>query len=306
MKLSIVIPVYNEEENLAELYRRLSAVLTALPYLSEIIFVNDASSDTTSSILKKFAANDKRIKALTLSRNFGHQIALTAGLDIAEGDMIISMDGDLQDQPEVVPMLIEKFNQGFDIVYARRRTRRDTLFKKCAAFVFYRMLNGLSEIPIPADVGDFRLMSRQVKQELMRFKEQSPFLRGLVSWMGFHQATIEFDRDKRFAGTPKYSMKKLITLAVDGVMSFTAKPLWAIFVAGLTLFLIGFIGGVGLVVQSVIYESSLVTIELILSAIFFLGGILLFALGIIGIYIARISSQSQGRPRYIIREKINL
>ncbi len=306
MKLSIVIPVYNEEENLAELYRRLSTVLTALPYSSEVIFVDDASSDSTSSILKKFAATDKRIKAITFSRNFGHQMALIAGFDIAEGDVIVSMDGDLQDQPEVIPLLIEKFNQGFDIVYAKRRTRRDTVFKKSAAFIFYRILNGLSSVSIPSDVGDFRLMSRQVKQELLKFKEQSPFLRGLVSWMGFRQATIEFDRDRRFAGSPKFSLKKLIDLAIDGVMSFTAKPLWAICLTGMVFLLAGLIGGVTLILYSLMYEYSFVTPEFILSTLFFLAGVLLVALGTIGIYIARISSESQNRPRYIIRETINL
>jgi len=306
MKLSIVIPVYNEEENLAELFKRLSAVQNALPGDSEVIFVDDASSDSTSSILKKFAAGDNRVKAVTFSRNFGHQAALVAGLELAEGDVIVTMDGDLQDQPEVIPLLIEKFNQGFDIVYAKRRTRQDTLFKKCTAFIFYRILNGLSETPIPADIGDFRLMSKQVKQELMKFKEQSPFLRGLVSWMGFRQAMIEFDRDRRFAGAPKYSLKKLMNLAVDGVMSFTTKPLWAILVVALTLFVMGLAGGIVLITQASINESAFVTPELIFSSLFFFAGIMLFALGIIGMYIARITSGSQDRPRYIIREKINL
>lgn len=304
MKLSIVIPVYNEEENLEELYKRLTIVLSKLPYQSEIIFIDDASQDSTPVILNNYAKSDERIRALFFSRNFGHQIAITAGLDVATGDIIVSMDGDLQDQPEVIPQLIEKFNEGFDIVYAKRRTRKDTLFKKCATFTFYRIINMLSSTKIPKDVGDFRLISSKVKDQFIKFKEHAPFLRGLVSWMGFRQVIVEFDRDKRFAGAPKYSMKKLLNLAFDGVMSFTFKPIFAIGIVGSISFFFGFIGGIVLFIRSYIYHVAFATPELILFTLFFLAGIMLLSLGILGAYIVRISSESQNRPRYIIREKI--
>ena len=304
MKISIIIPVYNEEDNIAELYKRLTGVLYKIPHESEIIFIDDASQDATSKILKGYSVNDNRIKVILFSRNFGHQTALIAGLDTATGDVIVSMDGDLQDQPEVIPSLILKFNEGFDIVYAKRRTRQDTLFKKCAAFIFYRLINGLSSTKIPSDVGDFRLISSQVRDELIKFKEHAPFLRGLVSWMGFRQATVEFDRDRRFAGVPKYSLRKLINLAFDGVMSFTFKPLWVIGLVGGAFFITGLVGEILIIISSYINNVVIITPAFILFTLFFLSGILLLSMGIIGGYIARISSESINRPRYIIRERI--
>ena len=222
---SIVIPVYNEEENLLELYHRLKKVLVNLDELYGIIFVNDGSMDRTRDIIYELRNSDPNIKLISFSRNFGHQTSVSAGLDFASGHATIMMDGDLQDPPEIIPRLIEKWQEGYKVVYALRKKRKEGLFKRFAYSTFYRLLKKISYIDIPLDSGDFSLIDRKVVDLLIKMPERNKFIRGLRAWVGFQQIGIEYERDKRYAGEPKYSLNKLLNLALDGLISFSYAPL---------------------------------------------------------------------------------
>jgi glycosyltransferase involved in cell wall biosynthesis len=307
-EISVVLPVFNEEAILAELYRRVKATLEGASLSHEVIFVNDGSHDRSWQRILELANADRDVKAVNLSRNFGHQIAITAGLDLSCGAAVVVMDSDLQDPPELIPTLYEKFRQGFDVVYAQRRQRDgETWFKRTTATLFYRLIRRMTSIEIPLDTGDFRLMSRRVADDLKRLQEQSRFVRGLVTWVGYNQTPVLYDRDRRYGGETKYSIGKMMKFALDGITGFSSQPLRLASHAGLLLAtaslalmavfaIYKLTGGAGLVPG---WTSLMV-------AVLFLGGLQLLAIGILGEYIGRIYEQAKQRPLYLIRDMKNL
>ena len=304
---SLVIPLYKEEEVIHECIKRVTNVMHNNEFDYEIIFVNDGSSDSTEEIVKQYCDKDKHLKLISFSRNFGHQTAITAGMDNAEGDAVIVMDTDLQDPPEVVLKLIEKYEEGYDVVYAIRSKRKgESFFKKITAKLFYRFLKNMCEVDIPVDTGDFRLISRQVCDVLKGLTERNRYVRGLVSWVGFKQTGIYYEREERYAGKTKYPLKKMLKLSVDGITSFSTKPLKLTKWIGIFMAAVGFIYAIIVIIQKLVgiqmqtgWASTMVTILLI-------GGIQLIMLGITGEYIARIFDESKNRPLYIIKEKVNM
>jgi glycosyltransferase involved in cell wall biosynthesis len=300
--LSVVIPIYNEQATLLELYRRLTHVfsenLAELAY--EIVFVNDGSTDGSIQILSELHADDPGVKVVNLSRNFGHQAALTAGLDYAKGDAVICMDGDVQDPPEIIPTLVARWRDGNDVVYAVRKLRKEGFIKRGCYAAFYRLLRRLSMISIPLDAGDFALMDRRVVDCLKSLPERSRFIRGLRTWVGFRQAGVEYEREKRFAGVPKYTWSKLVHLAVSGLLSFSALPLRMATAVG---FMISFCSLLGIIV--VLYLKLFTDLAIpgwtaTVIPILSLGGIQLLSIGIMGEYIAQIFDEVKQRPLYIV------
>lgn len=308
-KISVVIPMYCEEEVADICYKRVVNNLKKLSdrYSYEVVFINDGSKDNTLNILKKIASNDDNVKIISFSRNFGHQVAVIAGIRNVTGDAVIIMDADLQDPPELFEGMIEKWENGYDVVYGKRKTRSgESLFKLLTAKAFYNTLNKLSEIEIPKDTGDFRLVDRKVIDVIASLPEHNKFLRGLFSWVGFNQYAYEYNRVNRVAGKTKYPFKKMFKLATDGILSFSAKPLKVV----------GAIGFFSVIVSIVILVYSIVSFVFklnsltpgwtsIMCTMTFIGGIILISLGMIGEYIARIYEESLGRPEYIIDELIN-
>lgn len=308
-KISVVIPMYYEEEVADICYKRVVNNLKNLSdkYNYEIIFINDGSKDSTLEILKKIASNDDNVKIISFSRNFGHQAAVTAGIRNVTGDAIIIMDADLQDPPELFEGMIEKWEEGYEVVYGKRKTREgESIFKLLTARMFYNTLNKLSEIEIPKDTGDFRLVDRKVIDVIAALPEHNKFLRGLFSWVGFNQYAYEYNRVNRVAGKTKYPFKKMFKLATDGILSFSAKPLK----------IVGAIGIFSVIVSIIILIYSIVSYMFklnsltpgwtsIMCTMTFIGGIILISLWMIGEYIARIYEESLGRPEYIIDELIN-
>ena len=308
-KISVVIPMYCEEEVADICYKRVVNNLKKLSdrYSYEIIFINDGSKDSTLEILKKIASNDDNVKIISFSRNFGHQAAVTAGIRNVTGDAVIIMDADLQDPPELFNGMIEKWEEGYEVVYGKRRTREgESIFKLLTAKMFYNTLNKLSEIEIPKDTGDFRLVDRKVIDVIATLPEHNKFLRGLFSWVGFNQYPYEYNRVNRVAGKTKYPFNKMFKLATDGILSFSAKPLKVV----------GAIGFFSVIVSIAILVYSIVSFVFklnsltpgwtsIMCTMTFIGGIILISLWMIGEYIARIYEESLGRPEYIIDELIN-
>lgn len=308
-KVSVVIPMYYEEEVAEECYNRVLKVLSSMQsYEYEIIFINDGSKDKTLEILESIAKNDKNVKIISFARNFGHQCAVTAGLKYVTGDAIVIIDADLQDPPELIPEMLKLWEEGNEIIYGKRKSREgESKFKLLTAKMFYKTLNALSDVEIPKDTGDFRLVDKKVVDVINSLPEHNKFLRGLFSWVGFKQTPFEYERKERFAGKTKYPLKKMLKLASDGIISFSTKPL-------------KIVGGLG--IFSVII-SLIILIYAILSFIFkfnsltpgwtslmvtmtFLSGIILISLWMIGEYIARIYDEVKGRPQYIIDKTINL
>lgn len=305
--LSVIIPCFNEEEVINETYRRLKNIVDENNYKYEFIFINDGSSDNTLKILKKFADADKNTKVLSFSRNFGHQCAVTAGLNQCLGDIAIIIDADLQDPPELFPEMIKLYNQGFDVVYGVRKERKgENIFKKITAKVFYRLLNKLSDVKLPLDTGDFRLISSKVIKEYKNLPEKNKYIRGLISWLGFKQIPIYYDRDARFAGVTKYPLKKMIKFASTGLLYFSKKPLKLALNLGFFSIMISFI-----LIFYAFFSKFFLSNETVpgwsstLIIILFLGGIQLFTIGIMGEYIGNIFDELKGRPEYIIEEKVN-
>jgi len=302
--LSIVIPCYNEQEVITETIKRLKAFAEGLKNLQvEFIFVDDGSRDQTRSMLKTFASDDSRIKIVGFARNFGHQIAVTAGVDAARGDAVVLIDADLQDPPEVVHEMIKKWEEGYDVVYGTRTERPgESAFKLATARLFYRVLNKLSSVPIPLDTGDFRLMSRPVVDVLRAMPERDRFIRGMVSWVGFKQIALPYKRAQRFAGETKYPLKKMLTFAFDGILSFSSKPLELSLVLGMGITALSTLGTLGIITQR-IFVGNWVSLELIvLVAVSLLGGLQLLCMGILGQYIGRIYNEIKNRPLYTVQE----
>ncbi len=301
---SVVIPVFNEEDNLESLYHRLSKVLEDSCTNYEIIFVDDGSTDNSLKIIRRLRETDSGVKIISFSRNFGHQVAITAGIDYASGSAVIVMDADLQDPPEVIPRLVEKWREGYDTVYAIRESRKDSIFKKAIAFIFYRLFQRMSDVDIPVDAGDFRLMSRRVVDILKTMPERNRYLRGLASWIGFNQARIRYARDKRYAGKSKYTLWKLARLALDGVTSFSHFPLRLVTQLGLVVSLVGFIYTAKMIIDTLLFGRTVPGWTTLMAAVLFLGGVQLIVIGVIGAYIGRVYVEVQQRPLYLIKEKI--
>ena len=304
--LSIIIPVFNEEQNIEPLVKRLIPILKDSPY--EIIFVDDGSKDKTTSIVKKHSEKNKNIKLISFYRNFGHQMALTAGYEVARGECVITIDADLQDPPEIIPQMIEKWQKGAKIVYARRNERQgENFFKKFTATAFYELINLLSDTPIPQEVGDFRLLDRQVVDFLKNLRERPSFLRGIVAWGGFPTEFVYFKRDKRFSGQTHYGFFKMLNFALEGITSFSVKPLRIATYFGFMSGIFGFLGIIyELIRKAISPESFVIGWAGLFTAIMFIGGIQLITIGIIGEYIGKIYQEVQKRPRYIIKKKRNL
>ncbi len=306
MYISIVTPAYRCSESLKELHRRLVLELEKITDKFEIIMVNDGSPDNDWEIICEIAAIDKRVKGINLSRNFGHQIAVTAGMDMAEGDVIVIMDADLQDPPEVVAEMVEKYKEGYHVVYAVRKERKnETFFKKTTAKLFYRLLRKMSDVKIPVDTGDFRLISKDVNNVLKKMKENNRYIRGLVSWAGFPQIGIEYVREGRYAGSTQYTLRKLMKFSIDGLTSFSTKPLEMATFMGFTMSTIAFIYAVYVLVARVLFGADIPAGWATLTILVLLvGGIQMIMLGVVGEYIGRIYDEAKGRPLYIIKEVI--
>lgn len=304
VRYSIIIPAYNEEAVVHETYRRLTRVMESVGEPYELLFVNDGSRDRTAEIIEGLATTDRSVKQLDFSRNFGHQIAITAGMDYARGDAVVVIDADLQDPPELIPLMIGRWKEGYEVVYARRTGRKgETLFKKWTASLFYRVLRALTEVDVPLDTGDFRLMDRKVCDAMLGVREKNRFVRGLVSWVGFRQTAIEYVREERFAGETKYPLKKMLRFAMDGIASFSHKPLKLATYLG---FVISFASFVYLVIslgQRLFTASTVAGWTSLVACLMLLNGVILIILGILGEYVGRIYDETKNRPLYILRNK---
>lgn len=308
--LSIIVPVFNEEKNITPLLKRLLPSVKKYNY--EIIFISDGSKDKTEDNIKKQIQLDKRIKLISFRRNFGHQMAITCGYQLTKGDVVISLDADLQDPPEIIPKMVEKWQDGVKIVYAKREKREvDSFFKKITAKLFYRLINFLSDVPIPEEVGDYRLLDREVVDFLNSLPEQSRFLRGLVSWGGYKAGYVYFEREKRFSGKTHYGFFKMFNFALEGITSFSTKPLRVATYLGFISAIVGFFGIIyaliGRIFRPPFFPHDWVTgWSGLFVGIMFMGGAQLMTIGIIGEYIGKIYKELQKRPQFLIKEKVNL
>ena len=301
MRLSVAVPVHNEEQVLPELLQRLTAVLDALPGgPHEMVFVDDGSSDGSLSILEAASSRDTRVVVVSLSRNFGHQAALSAALDQVTGDATLVMDGDLQDRPEEIPRLVAKLQEGFDVVYAQRVRRKEGTLLRTAYFLFYRLITSLSELRLPLDAGDFSIMSRRVVSEIRSAPEHNRYLRGLRTWVGFRQVGLEVERAERFAGTSKYSFGALVRLGFDGIFAFSTAPLRAAAVLGAVGMALSTLFALYSIYARVVLHRSPQGFTAIIVVVTFLAGLNLFFLGIIGEYLGRVYEEAKARPLYVV------
>jgi dolichol-phosphate mannosyltransferase len=303
--LSVIVPMYFEQEVARECHRRLTGVLDG-KYDYELLYINDGSTDQTLPILKELAEEDKRVRVISFSRNFGHQVAVTAGVHHARGDALVIIDADLQDPPELIPDMINLWREGWEVVYAKRKKRLgESAFKLFSARMFYKTLSVLTDIDIPADTGDFRLIDRKVAEAFKQMPERSRFIRGMIAWLGFRQTPIEYERDARFAGETKYPLKKMLKLASNGILSFSTQPLRLVMQVGLLAVLVS----LGLLIYAIVskftghadtgWASLMVTVT-------FLGGVQLISVGVLGQYLARMFEESKNRPLYVISETVNM
>ena len=302
--LSVIVPCFNEEEALRGAHSRLSATLAQLPANVEIVYIDDGSTDATPDVLSELQTTDKVVRVVRFSRNFGHQIAITAGLEHAAGDVVVIIDADLQDPPEIIVSFFKKWQEGYDVVYGVRSEREgETVFKLWTAKMFYRCMTLLSDIRIPLDTGDFRLMDRRVVNALLGMPERDRFVRGMVSWLGFSQVALPYRREARVAGVTKFSFFKMLRFALDGIFSFSTVPLR---VATWTGFITSFLAIVGIILVSLEHflgvEGLVKGWTSTMFAVLFIGGVQLICMGIIGEYIGRIYGESKRRPLYVVRE----
>ena len=300
--LSVVVPAYNEQEVLETFHDRLSAVLATLPLDAEVVYVNDGSSDDTLSILRGLRRRDPRVAVIDLSRNFGKEIALTAGLDHARGDAVIVIDADLQDPPELIPKLIEPWrDEGYDVVYAQRMSRAgESWLKKKTASWFYRLMQHVGEIPIPPDTGDFRLLSRRTVDSIRSLRERHRFMKGLFTWVGFRQCAVAYERDARGAGESKWNYWRLWNLALEGVTSATLVPLKVSSYIGLIIAVLAFATGLWIIFKTLAFGDPVQGWPSLMVVVLFLGGVQLVALGVIGEYLGRLFNEAKGRPLYFL------
>jgi glycosyltransferase involved in cell wall biosynthesis len=299
--LSIIVPVYNEEEVFTEFHRRLSAVLDTIPMRAEIVVINDGSRDNTLELLQQLHASDERLAIVDLSRNFGKEIALTAGLHNANGDAVVVIDADLQDPPELIPELLEQWRQGYDVVYAKRACREgETLIKKATAHTFYRLMQHVGRVTIPKDTGDFRLLSRRAVQALNTLHEQHRFMKGLFTWIGYPQKAVLYERDPRHAGDTKWNYVGLINLAIEGITSFTTAPLRIATYIGLLTAFGAFGYGLYMLITTLLFGNPVAGYPSLIVIVLFLGGVQLTAIGVMGEYLGRIFNETKQRPLYFI------
>lgn len=303
--ISIVIPVYNSADIFPELYRRLSATLSGLNMRYEIIAVTDGCRDNSADIIAEFCRKDNRLRLLEFTRNFGHQMAVTAGLQHACGDMVITMDDDLEDPPEILPDFVKKAQEGYDIVYGVRENRKVSLFLCLAYSVFYRLIRKISGIDMPYDAGDFSLIKRSVVNKLNQMPETNRYIRGMRAWLGFSQTGIKYERGKRLKGSSGYSLPKYVRFALDGIFSFSYKPLQYVSILGFVIAILSFIYGLRFLVMKL--TGRIHTIQgwtTLMLTVLFIGGIQLISIGVIGEYIARIFDEVKKRPKYIIKRYV--
>jgi len=299
--LSVVIPAYNEEESLHECHKRLTGVLSQLDMDYELVFVNDGSRDRTLEILSQLQQQDSHVSVVDLSRNFGKEIALSAGLDMADGDAVVVIDADLQDPPELIPTFVSEWRKGFDVVYAQRTERKGEGFvKKATASMFYRLMGKLTRIQMPRDTGDFRLLSRRAVLAMRRFREQHRFMKGLFAWIGFSTKAVPYKRDGRFAGTTKWNYWRLWQLAIEGITSFTTVPLQFSMYIGLFTAFGAFVYGGYILVRTLIFGNDVPGYPSLVVIVLFLGGVQLAAIGVLGEYLGRIFNESKQRPLYFV------
>lgn len=306
--LSVVVPVYNEQEVIGETAKRLRGVLDGMGVDYEIVFVNDGSRDGTLSVLRPLCEADERLKLVNFSRNFGHQIAITAGMDMTRGDAVVVIDADLQDPPEVIPDMFEIWKQGYEVVYGKRLSREgETFFKKFTAKVFYRFMARMTDVDMPVDTGDFRLIDRKVVDALRRVPERNRYVRGIVSWLGFRQYAYEYERHERFAGKTKYPLKKMVKLACDGLVSFSVKPLRWILGTGVALSALSVVYMLGILIAALCGARMLSPwLYAALGLLALLLGIVMTSLGVLGEYVGRIYDEAKARPLYIVSETVNI
>lgn len=305
-QLSVVVPCFNEQEVVRACHEALTRVLTGAVPSYEIVYVNDGSRDATLEVLRELCESDGHVKVVDLARNFGHQRAVSAGLEYAEGDAVAIMDADLQDPPQVLLQMLEKWKAGYEVVYGVRAARQgESWFKLATARWFYRILNGLSETPIPVDAGDFRLLDRRAVDALLRMKEQHRLLRAMSSWIGYRQYGLEYERVPRAAGVTKYPLRKMLALAVDGVLSFTVVPLRFVSVMGLLTALLASCGILYALVLRLFTRIWVPGWTLLFIAMLFLGGIQMVSIGIVGEYIGRIYTEVKRRPLFLVREVLS-
>ncbi len=301
--LSVVVPAYNEQDVLPEFHRRLSAVLDTIPMAVEVIYVNDGSQDETLLLLHGLHEEDERVAVLDLSRNFGKEIALTAGLHRATGDAVVVIDADLQDPPELIPKLIDQWHAGYDVVYAQRTRRAgESWIKKATASGFYRVMQRIGQVKLPQDTGDFRLLSRRAVDALNTIGEQHRFMKGLFAWIGFRQKAVPYERDARFAGNTKWNYWKLWNFAIEGITSFTIAPLKFATYLGLLTAVGAFVFGAYTIIKTLIFGNPVPGYPSIIVIMLFLGGIQLMAIGVLGEYIGRIFTETKRRPLYFLNE----
>lgn len=299
--LAVVAPVYNEEQVLEAFHARLGAALDTLPCISEVLYVNDGSDDGSLDVLKALRARDRRVGILNLSRNFGKEIAMSAGLDHAEADAVVIIDSDLQDPPELIPLLLERWDEGFDVVYARRERRLgDSAMKKATAHEFYRVFNRLCDFTIPHDTGDYRLLSRRAVQAVRQFRERHRFMKGLFAWIGYSQAAVGYQREARGAGESKFSYWKLWNFALEGITSFSLGPLKVATYLGLALAFCSFLFAGWIVFKTLFFGEPVRGYPTIMTTLLLLGGMQLTAIGVIGEYLGRIFNETKRRPLYFV------
>ncbi|MNK87029.1 hypothetical protein D3C87_1069550 [compost metagenome] len=301
--LSVIIPIFNEEQVIELLYQRLTDMAAGLGVSYEFVFVNDGSRDRSLELLKHIASTDPRVRVLDFSRNFGHQVAITAGMDYSQGEAVVVIDADLQDPPELIGLMLEKWREGYDVVYAVREKREgDTLFKRVTAALFYRTLKRITNVDIPLDTGDFRLMSRRAIEAMRLVRERNRFVRGLVSWIGFRQTGIRFVRAERYAGETKYPLKKMLRFAADGIVSFSFIPLQLATFFGFLASGMSFVGILWVIYLRLFTDETITGWASLMVIMLFLGGVQLLTLGIVGEYIGRIYDEVKQRPLYLVQE----
>ncbi len=304
MDLSVIIPSYNEERNVGIMHERLTKTLSEITDSYEMIFVNDCSKDETLLRIKELAEKDSHVKYLSFSRNFGHQIAVSAGLDFCTGEAVVIIDGDLQDPPELISKMYERYKEGYKVVYAKRKTREgETWFKKATAKIFYRLLASMTSIDIPVDVGDFRLIDRVIVEHLRNMPEKSKYIRGQIAWIGYKQTFVEYHRDARLYGTTNYPLKKMLRFALDGITAFSDKPLKIASGLGIFSAIVSLLALVYALVSHFCFHATITGWTSLILSVLFIGGVQLITIGIIGEYIARINNDVRNRPLYILDEK---
>lgn len=304
MEISVIVPSFNEEKNVPLIYERLTSTLSQISDDYEIIFVNDCSKDNTLEVIKQLSKKDSHVKYISFSRNFGHQIAVSAGLDLCKGEAVVIIDADLQDPPELILEMYKKYKEGYKVVYAKRKSREgETWFKKATAKIFYRILAAMTSIEIPVDVGDFRLIDKVVVKHLKNMPEKSKYLRGQISWIGYKQTFVEYHRDARLYGKTNYPLKKMLRLAFDGITAFSDKPLKMASAIGIISAILSLLAIVYALISHFIFDSAVSGWTSLIISVLFIGGVQLITIGIIGEYIARINNDVRNRPLYIIEEE---